>query len=56
MVQCSKHIIPAAIEVNLTNQPAHDLDLVLLALSQRVLTDQRLGTILTPKVRTVEPH
>lgn len=46
MVQCSRHVIPPAITANLTNQPAHDLGVGLNAQRQRVLTDQRLGTIL----------
>ena len=46
MVQCSKHVIPPAITANLTNRPAHDLDLELNAQRRKVLTGQRLGTIL----------
>ena len=46
MVQCSKHVIPPAITANLTNRPAHDLDLGLNTPPKTVLTDQRLGTIL----------
>jgi hypothetical protein len=46
MVQCSKHVIPPAITANLTNRPAHDLDLGLNTQLFTVLTGQRLGTIL----------
>jgi hypothetical protein len=46
MVQCSKHVIPPAITANLTDRPAHDLGLGLNAQRHRVLTGQRLGTIL----------
>lgn len=42
MVQCSKHVIPLAIQANLTDQPAHDLDVGLNTLAQEVLTDRRL--------------
>jgi len=56
MVQCSKHAIPPAIEGLLTDQPAHDLGLELNVQGRTVLTDQRLGTILTPKSGTVDPH
>ena len=47
MVQCSKHVIPSAIQGLLTDQPAHDLAIGLDVQEQRVLTDRRLGTILT---------
>jgi hypothetical protein len=47
MVQCSQHVIPPAITADLTDRPAHDLDLELNALRREVLTGQRLGTILT---------
>ena len=56
MVQCSKHSIPPAIKGLPTNQPAHDLEIELNAQGQRVLTGQRLGTILTPTSEMVEPH
>jgi hypothetical protein len=56
MVQCSKHVIPAALEVDLTNQLAHDLDVGLQARGTTVLTSQRLGTTLTPTSEDVEPH
>ena len=46
MVQCSRHVIPPAITANLTDRPAHDLDLELNAQRCEVLTGQRLGTIL----------
>ena len=46
MVQCSRHVIPPAITANLTNRPAHDLDLGLNTQRISVLTDRRLGTIL----------
>jgi hypothetical protein len=47
MVQCSQHVIPPAITANLTDRPAHDLDVELNALRTAVLTGRRLGTILT---------
>jgi hypothetical protein len=57
MVQCSQHVIPPAIQVNLTNRQAHDLDLELNALLRRVLTCRRLGTSLTDSaVEVVDPH
>jgi hypothetical protein len=56
MVQCSKHVIPPAVQVDLTDQQAHDLDVGLNVLAPTVLTHQRLGTILTPKGQTVEAH
>jgi hypothetical protein len=56
MVQCSRHVIPAALEVGLTNQPAHDLALRLEVQALLVLTGQRLGTTLTPTSEDVEPH
>ena len=57
MVQCSWHVIPPAITANLTNQPAHDLDVGLNAQPRRVLTDRRLGTILLAHAnRTIETH
>ncbi|HYF45453.1 MAG TPA: hypothetical protein VD926_04535 [Acidimicrobiales bacterium] len=56
MVQCSQHVIPPAVQVDLTDQQAHDLVLELNALRSSVLTRQRLGTILTPTARTVEAH
>ncbi|WP_188584456.1 hypothetical protein [Egicoccus halophilus] len=46
MVQCSKHVIPPAIKVDLTDQPAHDLAVELEVLRHTVLTDRRLSTIL----------
>ena len=47
MVQCSKHVIPPAVQVDLTDQQAHDLDLGLQGVrSETVLTCQRLGTSL----------
>jgi hypothetical protein len=56
MAQCSKHVIPPAIEGLLTDRLAHDLGLELNVQAGGVLTSQRLGTILTPKERTVDPH
>lgn len=56
MVQCSKHVIPPAIEGLLTDRPAHDLDLGLDVQAEPVLTGQRLRTILTPRSKTVDPH
>jgi hypothetical protein len=49
MVQCSRHVIPPAVKVDLTDQPAHDLGVGLEALRAIVLTAWRLGTILTRK-------
>jgi hypothetical protein len=42
----SRHLIPLAIRVNPTDWPAHDVELELNAEARRLLTDQRLGTIL----------
>ena len=57
MVQCSQHVIPPAITANLTDQPAHDLDLELNAQRRKVLTGQRLGTILhRHRNRMVDTH
>jgi hypothetical protein len=57
MVQCSKHVIPPAIQVNLTNQQAHDLGLGLNAPRTEVLTCRRLGTTLTDSAaEVVDPH
>jgi hypothetical protein len=56
MVQCSKHVIPPAITVHLTNRPAHDLAVGLNAQRLLMLTDQRLGTSLTDSVPLVDPH
>jgi hypothetical protein len=57
MVQCSKHVIPPAITANLTNRPAHDLDLELNAQARTVLTGQRLGTILPAATdQMIDPH
>ncbi len=57
MVQCSRHVIPPAIQVDLTNWQAHDLGLELKALRNRVLTCQRLGTSLTHSLtEVVDPH
>jgi hypothetical protein len=47
MVQCSQHVIPPAITVNLTNRQAHDLGVDLDDQGTAVLTRRRLGTILT---------
>jgi hypothetical protein len=57
MVQCSRHVIPPAIPVGLTDRQAHDLELELEALRTPVLTCRRLGTILThPLSKVVDPH
>jgi hypothetical protein len=57
MVQCSKHVIPPAITANLTDRPAHDLGVKLNAQRRKVLTDRRLGTILTDhSARMLDPH
>ncbi len=57
MDQCSyRHVIPPAITVNPSNQPAHDLELGLKALQGEVLTGQRPGTIITNQATTVETH
>jgi hypothetical protein len=57
MDQCSRHVIPPAIQVDLTNQQAHDLAVGLDVLCRKVLTCQRLGTI-SPHNRSevVDPH
>ena len=58
MVQCSQHVIPPAIQVDLTDRQAHDLDVELSALRDtQVLTCQRLGTSLTDSTaEVVDPH
>ncbi|HZU74930.1 MAG TPA: hypothetical protein VE990_19385 [Acidimicrobiales bacterium] len=57
MVQCSRHVIPPAIQANLTNWQAHDLVVELKTLRPPVLTCQRLGTSLTQSVaEVVDPH
>jgi hypothetical protein len=57
MVQCSRHVIPPAITVDLTDRPAHDPVLRLRALRSAVLTGRRLGTILTRHAtEMVDPH
>jgi len=57
MVQCSRHVIPPAIQVNLTNRQAHHLALGLNAPLSGVLTCRRLGTSLTDSVaEVVDPH
>jgi len=57
MDQCSnRHVIPPAITINPTNQPAHDLAVELDVLPRVVLTGQRLGTIIANQTTTVEPH
>jgi hypothetical protein len=57
MDQCSQHVIPPAITADLTDWPAHDLDLELNAQRREVLTGQRLGTILHGvKSEMVDPH
>jgi hypothetical protein len=55
MVQCSGHVIPPAIQADLTDQPAHDLAIGLDVQLTPVLTGQRLGTSL-PHGRPVETH
>jgi hypothetical protein len=56
MVQCSWHVIPPAIKVDLTDRQAHDLEVGLEVLRAIVLTCRRLGTILTRTTKKVEPH
>jgi hypothetical protein len=57
MVKCSRHVIPPAVEVHLTDRQAHDLDVGLFALSAGVLTRRRLGHSLTDLLRSaVDPH
>jgi hypothetical protein len=57
MVQCSRHVIPPAVEANLTNRRAHDLGVGLTVLLLRVLTHQRLGTILARRSgKVVDSH
>jgi hypothetical protein len=57
MVQCSRHVIPPAIQVDLTDWQAHDLGVELSALLLRVLTCQRLRTSLTDSAaEVVDPH
>ncbi len=55
MVKCSKHVIPPAIQVNLTDQPAHDLGVGLTVQPRRVLSDRRLRTSL-PNKKPINPH
>jgi hypothetical protein len=55
MVQCSRHVIPPAIQVILTDRPAHDLDSRAQGPAvARVLTDRRLGTSLPHLVDTLD--
>lgn len=57
MVKCSRHVIPPAIQANLTNQPGHDLDVGLNAPAMSVLTGQRLRTSLAhSSTEVVDPH
>jgi hypothetical protein len=57
MVQCSKHVIPPAVQVDLTNRPAHDLVLELQAQRATVLTNRRLRTILNHQtIEMVDTH
>jgi len=57
MVQCSKHVIPPAIPIDLTDQQAHDLDVELQTRGPTVLTCQRLRTSLTRQAsQVVDPH
>jgi len=57
MVQCSRHAIPPAIEVDLTDRRAHDLPIGLLALRATVLTRRRLRTSLEQRsLEVVDPH
>lgn len=56
MVQCSRHVIPPAIQGPLTNQTAHDLALGLKALERRVLTARWLGISLHQSQRLIDPH
>jgi hypothetical protein len=52
----SGNVIPPAIKVDLTDRQAHDLEIGLEALRAKVLTRQRLGTILTQADEAVDPH
>ena len=57
MVRCSQHVIPPAIQADLTNWQALDLDEELAAPATRVLTCERLGTSLTHTAcAVVDPH
>jgi len=57
MVQCSRHVIPPAIQVHLTDHQAHDLAVELNAPSLPVLTCQRLSTSLAHEPsKVVDPH
>jgi hypothetical protein len=57
MVQCSQHAIPPAIQVNLTDRQAHDLEVGLNTQRPGVLSCQRLGTSLTESAaEVVDPH
>jgi hypothetical protein len=57
MVQCSRHAIPPAIQVNLTDRQAHDLGVGLNTLREPVLPRRPLGTSLTRSAaEVVDPH
>lgn len=57
MVQCSQHVIPPAVTIDLTDRQAHDLELELKVLLRTVLTYQRLRTILARSANEmVDPH
>ena len=56
MVKCSRHVIPPAIQVDLTDRQAHDLVVELDALRAEVLTHQWLGTILALTHEVIETH
>jgi hypothetical protein len=56
MVQCSRHVIPPAVAVVLTDRQAHDLELELEARAAGVLICRWLGTSLPhPDRRLVDP-
>jgi len=57
MVQCSRHVIPPVVQVDLTDQQAHDLGVELKALPETVLTCWWLGHSLSDRFReAVDPH
>ncbi len=57
MVQCSRHVIPPVVEVDLADQQAHGLGRKLGAQFCRVLTCWRLGHILLNRIlQAVDPH
>jgi hypothetical protein len=57
MVQCSKHVMPRAIQVDLADQQPHDPERELHVPRTSVPTRWRLGTILTRDANeVVDPH